>query len=190
MNIMAIKRTMLEKGIPAETIEQFVFSESEEETPEEKIAFAAQMDHLLSREQILSVMQEQGCNKNEHTAESVLKFKDKTVEERIEILNVMNKKHELYSRLNCDGTLSVSWGYEDKGRYICVCPIMEKLSKSATVSITFCGCCSGHIKYHFEQDLEVKLRLIETVSSPLSSNGEKYCEHRFEIVSSKTDNPQ
>jgi len=173
---------MLGRGIPAEVMEQFVFPETEEETPEEKIAFASQMDRLLSKEQILSVMEEQGCNKHEHTAESMLKFKGKAFEERIEILNTMYKKHELYSRLNCDGTLSVSWSYENKGKYMCVCPIMEKLSKFATVSITFCGCCSGHIKYHFEQDLEVKLRLVETVSSPISSNGEKYCEHCFEII--------
>ena len=182
MIIKQIKQTMLDKGIPAEVMEQFVFPASEEETPEEKIAFASQMDQLLSREQILSVMQEQGCNKHEHSAESLLKFKGKTLAERIELLNSMSKPHELYSRLNGDGTLSVSWGYEDNGKYRCVCPIMEKLSKTATVSITFCGCCSGHIKYHFEQDLGVALRLVETVSSPLSSNGEKYCEHRYEIL--------
>ena len=182
MNIFEIKRTMVEKGIPAETIEQFVFPETEEETPEEKIAFTEQMDKLLSREQILSVMEEQGCLKHEHTAESMLKFKGKTVKERIEILNSVYKKHELYSRINGDGTLSVSWGYEDKGKYVCICPRLEKLAKPATASITYCGCCSGTIKYGLEQDLGVKLRLVETVSSPLSSNGEKHCEHRYEII--------
>jgi len=182
MNIFEIKRTMLEKNIPAEIMKQFVFTETENETPEEKIAFVNQMDNLLSKEQILSVMEEQGCNKNEHTTDSMLKFKDKTVNERIEIINSMFKKNELHGRLNGDETLSISWGYEDKGKYICVCPIMEKSSKSAAISITFCGCCSGHTKYHFEQDLEVKLRLIETVSSALNSNGEKHCEHRYEII--------
>jgi len=112
----------------------------------------------------------------------MLKFKGKTVKDRIEILNSMWKKYELYSRINDDGTLSVSWGYEDNGKFVCICPRLEKLSKPATGSISYCGCCSGHIKYHFEQDLEVKLRLIETVSSPLSSNGEKHCEHHYEII--------
>jgi len=50
----AIKRTMLEQGIPAEIMAQFIFSETEDETPEEKAAFAAQMDRLLTRKQILS----------------------------------------------------------------------------------------------------------------------------------------
>jgi len=182
MNILEIKQTMIEKGIPAEVTEQFIFQDSENETPEEKIAFAAQMDNLLTKEQILSVMEEQGCSKNEHDAEELRKFEGKTIEERVEIINSMHKEHELRCRINGDGTLSVFWGYGDGEKYRCVCPIMEKLPKREAVSITFCGCCSGHIKYHFEQDLGVRLRLVETVSSPLSSKGEKRCEHRYEII--------
>lgn len=147
MNIFEVKQTMLDKGIPTEVTEQFAFPETKAGTPEEKIAFVNQMDSLLSREQILTVMQEQD-----------------------------------------DGTLSVSWGYEDKGKYVCICPRMKKLSQPATVFITFCGCCSGTIKHGFEQDLEVKLQFIETASSPLSSGGEKHCEHRYEIIENQKEN--
>jgi hypothetical protein len=181
MNIWKIKETMLDKSIPAEIMEQFVFPESEDETPEEKIAFANQMDRLLSKDQILSVMEEQGCNKNEPSAEFMLKLKDKPIEERLKILNTTDMSEQPRSKLNDDGTLTIFWYFEKNGKYVCVCPIIGKLSKPATVSLTFCGCCSGHVKFHFENFLGVKLRLIETVSSPVSSNGEKYCEHRFEI---------
>ncbi len=68
MNILEIKQTMIDKGIPKEVMEQFVFPESKDETPEEKIAFVNQMDNLLSKVHILSVMEEQGCNKNEPAA--------------------------------------------------------------------------------------------------------------------------
>ena len=81
MKIQDIKNTMIAKGIPAEVMEQFAFPENDDETPEEKIAFVAQMDKLLSREQILSVMEEQGCSKEEHP-EIWLKLKDKPIEER------------------------------------------------------------------------------------------------------------
>lgn len=182
MNIAEIKQTMFDKGIPKEVMERFVFPETETGTPEEKIAFVNQMDKLLTKEQILSVMEEQGCHKNEPTAEDMLKYKGKTIDERIEIINSQWLKHQCYCKRNADGTLSVSWGYEDNGKYVCICPKLEKLSNPKTVSITFCGCCSGHIKYGLERDLEVKLRLVETVSSPLSSNGEKHCEHRYEII--------
>ena len=139
------------------------------------------MDKLLSKEQILTVMEEQGCNKYEHTAESMSKFQGKTIQERVEIINAQWQEHELYCKLDSDGTLSVLWGYKDKDKYVCICPCLKKMAKPAA-SITYCGCCSGHIKHHFEQDLGVKLRLLETVSSPLSSGGEKQCEHRYEII--------
>ncbi len=182
MNIMEIKRTMVKKGIPVEVMEQFVFPERKDETPEEKIAFINQMDNLLSKDQILSVMEEQGCNKNEPTAEFMHKLKDKPIEERIKILNAMDINEMARSRLNDDGTLSIFWNFEENGKYRCVCPIIDKLTKPVTVSLTYCGCCSGHVKYHFENSLGVKLRLIETVSSPISSNGEKHCEHLFEVL--------
>lgn len=182
MNILEIKQTMIDKGIPKEVMEQFVFPESKDETPEEKIAFVNQMDNLLSQVQILSVMEEQGCNKNEPTAEFMLKLKDKSIEERIKILNAMDMNESARSRLNDDGTLSIFWNFEENGKYRCVCPIINKLSKPTIVSLTYCGCCSGHVKYGFENSLGVKLRLIETVSSPINSNGEKQCEHLFEII--------
>jgi hypothetical protein len=182
MNILEIKQTMLDKGIPMEVMGRFVFPETEEGTPEEKIAFVKQMDNLLSKDQILSVMEEQGCNKNEPTAEFMLKLKDKPIEERIKILNAMDINESARGILNDDGTLSIFWDFWENGKYRCVCPIINKLSKPTTVSLTYCGCCSGHVKYGFENSLGVKLRLIETVSSPISSNGEKQCEHLFEII--------
>jgi len=183
MNILEIKRTMLDKGIPTEVMEQFVFPASEEETPEEKVAFAAQMDKLLTKAQICSIMEEQGCGKNAPSNEFMLKFNHKSLQERMETINAMSLFEQPHCRINEDGTLSIFWdNYVESGKYRCVCPIVNEMQKSASVSLTFCGCCSGHVKYHFEHFLGVKLRLVETVSSPISSGGEKYCEHRFEIV--------
>ena len=188
MNTREIKRTMIEKGIPAEIIGQFIFPETEDETPEEKIAFAEQMDKLLTKEQILSVMEEQGCGKDIRPSDDFMrKLKGKTIEERIEILNAMDMSESARSRINDDGTLSIFWNFGENGKFICVCPILEKLSKPATVSLTYCGCCSGHVKYGFEQNLGVKLKLLETVSSPISSGGKKHCEHLFEIIEKEID---
>lgn len=182
MNICEIKKTMLDKGIPAEVMARFVFPETKDETPEDKVSFAKQMDRLLTKDQILSVMAEQGCSKNEPTVEMMQKLNGKTLQERIEVLNAINKSEAPQYRINDDGTLSILWDFEENGEYICVCPIIGKLSKPLAVSLTYCGCCSGHIKYHSENFLGVKLRLMETVSSPISSGGKKYCEHLFEIV--------
>jgi predicted metal-binding protein len=186
MKISEIRQTMVEKGIPTEIVGQFIFPETDDETSEEKVTFAAQMDKLLTKEQILSIMEEQGCSKHEHP-ELWLKLKGKSIEERIKILNAMSMNEYPRTRLNDDGTLSVFWHYGKTGKYKCVCSIINNLRKPQPVSITFCGCCSGHVKYHSENSLGVKLRLIETVSSPISSNGEKYCEHLFEIAKGKGD---
>ncbi len=182
MNIWEIKQTMFDKGIPAETMERFVFPETENETPGDKIAFTKQMDDLLTKEQILTVMAEQGCSKNKPSAKFMLKLKDKSIEERIHILNAMDKREAASYRINNDGTLSIYWDFEANGKYICVCSIISKLSKLENVSLTYCGCCSGHIKYHSEQLLGVDLRLLDTVSSPINSDGKKYCEHLFEMI--------
>jgi len=182
MKIAEIKQTMLDKNIPAETIAQFTFPEPEADTPEEKIAFVAQMDSLLTKEQILTVMEEQGCNKNDPSDTLMQKLNGKTVAERLEVLNAMDMSNSPRGRINDDGTLSIFWHFEDKGKYFCVCPIIGELAEPAAVSLTYCGCCSGHVKFHFERQLGVKLRVKETVSSPLSSNGEKYCEHLFAIM--------
>jgi hypothetical protein len=177
---------MIEKGIAEDIIAQFIFPETENETPEEKVAFAAQMDKLLSKEQILSIMEEQGCNKEEHPA-FWSKLNGKPIAERIKLLNAMGMDEYPRTRLNNDGTLSVFWHFRENGKYKCVCPIINNLQKAQSVSVAFCGCCSGHVKYHSENSLGVKLRLMDTVSSPISSNGEKQCEHLFEIIHKKGD---
>jgi len=95
------------------------------------------------------------------------KLNGKSIEERIEVINAMEINESAHCRLNDDGTLSVFWDfYDKKGKYRCVCPIINKLPKPPAVSLTYCGYCSGHAKYHFQNFLGVKLRLLEIVSSP------------------------
>lgn len=91
----------------------------------------------------------------------MLNLKDKPIEERIKILNAMDINESARSRLNGNDTLSIFWDFKENGKYRCVCPIINKLSKPTTVSLTYCGYCSGHVKYGFEKSLGVKLRLID-----------------------------
>jgi len=180
MIIEEVRQTMLAQQIPTDVLVQFDFSVTN--TPEAQIAFAAQMDRLLTKAQINAVMEEQGCNKNEPSEALMQKLNGKTIVKRLEVLNAMDMSESPRGRINADGTLSIFWHFEDKGKYFCVCPVIGELAEPADVSLTYCGCCSGHAKYHFEHQLGIKLRLKETVSSPLSSNGEKYCEHLFTIL--------
>jgi hypothetical protein len=63
-NAVKIKQTMVEQGIPEEVIMQFEFSDSyKNHRPEPIIPLINQMDRLLSKEQYLSIMEQQGCCK-------------------------------------------------------------------------------------------------------------------------------
>ena len=179
-----IPETMRKQNIPDETIAQFnIPSESSSEMVMELIV---QMDKLLTEEQCLSIMQEQGCCKTGKPAAPHRAFgienKDKTLEEKVALLNSANIPHKAPCRLNKDGTLSVYWGKEDLKKKSCPCGLIKKLPDTYEIPKTFCGCCGGHIRSNYQKSLGVKLRLMEIVSSSSSSGGEKRCEFLYEIL--------
>ena len=106
-----IKKTMLKQGIPDEIIKQFNFPDSL--SLENTIAFIDQMDKLLSQEQCLAIMEEQGCVKTGKMDVASRAFgkehMDKTLEEKIKLLDEADISYRTPGscRLNNDGTLSV-----------------------------------------------------------------------------------
>ena len=182
--VSKIKQTMKKQKIPAEIISQLP-DPKDVNNPEAIIAFFNQMDKLLSREQCLSIMEQQGCSKTDTVAkpfrEFGQKYADRTIEEKIEqLFDELQTGHKAPCRVNPDGTLSIYWAHEEKGKVRCVC--RQRKGLSGQVSLTFCGCCGGHVRFTYQQALGVNLRLKEIVSSSLKSNGEKRCEFLFEIV--------
>jgi len=179
-----IKKTMIKQGIPEKIIAKFDFPESINLA--DTIAFVDQMDKLLTKEQCLAIMEEQGCCKTgvmDVTSRAFgQKYIDKTIEEKIKLLNGADVSYRLPCRLNDDATLSV-FGYEHDGGYKCGCHAIKKLPQQPIkISRTYCGCCGGLHRHSYQNLLGVTLRLKEIVSSPLSSNGEKRCEFLFEVV--------
>ena len=188
----AIKTTMLKKGIPEDTINQFVLPDPASkgaQWSEEYIAFIGQMDRLLTEEQRLSIMQEQGCCVSGKPAAAHRAFvrahAGLPLEEKMRLYNESKITHQLPCRLNPDGALTVSWSFGEDGAYVCVCPIIAELPQpmEMDVSPTFCGCCGGHARQNLQRALGVKLRLKEVVSSAASTKGKKSCEFMYEIVS-------
>ena len=58
-----IKETMLKQAIPEKIMEQFDFTEAKGYHPEPVLALIEKMDELLTKEQCLAIMEEQGCCK-------------------------------------------------------------------------------------------------------------------------------
>ena len=110
-----IPQTMRKQGIPEETITRFDFPETG--GAEEVMALINQMDKLLSKEQCISVMQEQGCCKTGKPAAAHRAFgqanSGKPLIESVAKLNETEMIHKAPCRLNDDGTLSVWWGSEN-----------------------------------------------------------------------------
>jgi len=182
-NIEQMLQTMREQAIPEDTICQFALPKTKKAKATDVLGFVNQMDALLSKEQRLAVMEEQGCCKHSTKAEPFRLFgekhADKTLAEKIALLHELDSCHKASCRLNTDGTVSIYWGVA--GYYDCPCSLVNKL-KTSVIPLTFCGCCAGHARYTHQFALGVKLQLKDIVSSMANSNGEKHCEFLFEIV--------
>ena len=181
--LKSIPETMRKQGVPDNTITQFNIADTY--SSEAVMDLISQMDRLLTKEQRLSIMQEQGCCKTGIAPKGHLAFgranADKSLEEKVRLLNLSDMPHNAPCRLNGDGTLTVYWGAEDLSKRSCPCGIIKKLPEGAKVPITFCGCCGGHIRSNYQKSLGAKLRLKEIVSSSSSSGGKKRCEFLFDV---------
>ena len=184
-NALKIRKTMQKQGIPDKTINKFNFPDPRGNMPEPQIAFINQMDKLLTKEQCLCVMQEQGCCKTGKSDAANRAFgrehTNKTLKEKIELLAKADIPYKVNCKLNKDNTLSVYWGAGQPGNYRCVCSAIRKLTNPRNISRTYCGCCGGHSRHHMQNALGVGLHLKEIVSSPISSDGKERCEFLFEI---------
>jgi len=182
--------TMREQGLPDELIAQLPMPRIKKATPEEIVAFIEEMDKLLSKEQCVAVMDEQGCNKTNQWSAMFRKwgetYSNKSLAERIELFPELRAAKPGYTvddiRLNEDGTITFVMGLDgEKGNWSCPChPI--KMLKPYNFPLTYCGCCGAHVRYTHEFALGVKLRLKEIVSSKANSDGEKPCEFVYEVL--------
>jgi len=178
--------TMREQDIPDETMVKFTLPRIKKATPTEIVEFTRQMEGLLSKEQCLRIMDEQGCNKSNKVSAAFRKFgekyADKTLLERIALMSELETGHKVnHITLNDNGTVTLQFGTASGENYHCPCTPIKKL-KPYDFPLTYCGCCGAHVRYTHEFALGVKLRLIEVVSSMANSNGEKGCEFIYEIV--------
>lgn len=182
-----IKETMLNQGISAEIMEQFDFTEVKGYHPEPVLTVIEKMDELLTREQCLAIMSEQGCckgGKRDKDCKAFAKeYAGKTIEEKLRLVG--NVENMTSPQLNNDGTFTITLsGYQNgvhTGKTTCSCGLIKKLKQPFSVSPTYCGCCAGHFRYHYQNMLGVGVKLKNIISSPLNTNGEEPCRFLFEI---------
>lgn len=142
------------------------------------------MENKLEPETTQEILEYNGCCKSgarEKASKAFAKeYANLPWQERLDkIVNVPNMGKP---ELNKDGTITLHAVYfHDGEKFNCACPNNNKVKRDYPVSKTYCFCCAGHFKYHYDIMLGVKLNVLEIVSSPLDSEGEKPCVMRLAV---------
>jgi hypothetical protein len=140
------------------------------------------MDALLEPETCHAIRENCACSKEGWRLKAVQKlnreYEGRSLLEKIQALNQVT--HMGKPVLNEDGTITARIG--DNGGFPCPCPVFDGVSLDRPVSITYCYCCAGHFRHHYQIALGMKLAIKTVLSSALESCGERPCRFVYEIL--------
>lgn len=144
------------------------------------------LDEMLPREVVLTLLEENACCKSGAREKRSKEFAringSLSINERLEKINEAPYMNMGFAEIDEKGDLIVHGvSYEYEGRYECGCSIHSRVKRDYAVSRSYCYCCGGHFKFHYEIMLGVKLKLIEVIASPLDTAGKEPCIFRFQI---------
>ncbi len=145
------------------------------------------MDERLSREKVCEILEWNACcksgarekrSKEFARINAALKIEEKL--KKIEKAQYMNMG---VPEIDENGLLRINAvSYFVDGHFACGCSNFNRVKRDYPVSKSYCFCCGGHFKYHYEIMLGVKLHIKDVVSSPLDSDGANPCVFTYEIT--------
>ncbi|MEN6593392.1 MAG: hypothetical protein ABFC31_00390 [Clostridiaceae bacterium] len=143
------------------------------------------MDASLSFEARRDLMDQNGCCKSGARKKASQAFfrehETLTLAEKLPLIAAVPNMG--CPALNEDGTITIqAVTYRAGERFACACPNYNRLKRDYPVSRTYCLCCAGHFRYHYEIMLGVKLRLQSVDSSPLDTDGAEPCVMTFTVA--------
>jgi len=107
---------------------------------------------------------------------------DKSLEEKLELLG--QQKYMGHPRLNENGDIFTGYcaGGSGDGATHCSCwRFGGKFSEGGVMPTSYCLCCGGHFRFHYQKALGLKLRVKEVVTSVFDDPPD-YCSFVLEIV--------
>jgi len=104
----------------------------------------------------------------------------KPLSEKIKLMTSVDNLGRL--ELLSGNFILVSINYKIDNIYKCACPCFHKAKIDANVSKTYCYCCAGHFRHHYQNAFGIKLKTKEIKSSPLDSKGQEPCRIVLEII--------
>lgn len=144
----------------------------------------ARMDALLPRETIYRLIDSCACCKSGERLANVKEFARENsslgLDDKLKALGEvrnMGNPHRVGDKL-----IETSIRCLENGEYACVCSCFRFAKKRVAVSRSYCYCCAGHYRFHYQKALGLKLETSSVVSSALESLGKEYCIFRYAIV--------
>ena len=157
----------------------------------ERAAFLGQavcaMNENLTKEQVKEILEAGACCKGGSRERNSKRFakdnKELGLRARLELISGRPELYMGKAKLDEQGFLLVyAVAYQPKGKFECACPNVNQKKGDVVIPREYCYCCGGHFKHHYEIMLGVTLKLVEIVSSPHDTEGEKPCVFRYQIV--------
>lgn len=187
--VKRLKNALEEFQVEAGTVAQ-IFQEyetvSDRSKKEKRAAFFIQaierMEELLDRDLCHDIRDACACSKGGWRLKAMKKIakecEDQSVEQKLQAIGQVT--HMGNPVLNEDGTITAQIGGADGLQ--CPCPVFSGVELEQTVSKTYCYCCAGHFRHHYQIALGKSLRTQDVVSSALESRGKEPCRFVFEIL--------
>jgi len=140
------------------------------------------MDELLDFETRYQIRDACACSKSGWREKAVRQiardYKGRSLEERLAALGEVRYMGKPV--LNPDGT--ITGGVGTQGGFDCPCTSFKGWKYEEPVSPTYCLCCGGHFRHHYQIALGVKLRTKAVLSTILASQRGEPCRFVYEVV--------
>ena len=187
--IELFRKALQDQHIDQETISKIFAGDqsiSDRSDKKQKAAFFTQavqcMDEVLDAVTCHDIRDACACSKGGYRLKAVQKLAQEyagcSLAEKVAALNQVT--HMGKPALNPDG--SITAGIGEKGGFECPCPVFNGSGVQEPVSLTYCYCCAGHFRFHYQIALGVKLETKAVLSSALNSLRTEPCRFVYEVV--------
>lgn len=189
--VEGIKKSLINNDFDEKTIKEIIGNSN-------LVNVIERMEKILDSNTVQEILDSHACTGGKEYCERLKKIgkeiASKTLSEKIAHVNNISSGSEKII-LNADNTLSVTWSFDNNGKYKCVCSAAVKKgvkvsdialennnTSNCVMPLSYCYCCAGSARRHLQLQLGVNLKTKELLTSPINSKGEKPCEFILEIV--------
>lgn len=145
------------------------------------------MNEKLPKEKVQEIFEANACCKGGARQKASKAFAKENgnlgIEEKLALISAKPELFMGQAHLDENGDIIVTGaGIYSDGKFECVCPTISKVKRDYNIPREYCYCCGGHFKYHYEVMLGEKLELVEIVSTPHDTDGQKPCSFKFKTL--------